>query len=96
MPEKKLKSCPFCGSEKVGLSRELFRPPPELCEIEGHPGQYTSIPRSVISDGWLIECETCGARGPHEYTNPVQSMDKARMSWNQRNHSDGINIFQKK
>lgn len=42
-----------------------------------------------VNDGWLIECEKCGARGPHEYTDPIQCRDKAVELWNERSGDGG-------
>ncbi len=77
-----LNPCPFCGG-KAAIQRESHRPPPELCRTE-RPGEYISIPRSPVNDGWGAECENCGARGPHEYTKPVQNMEQATVDWHRR------------
>ena len=62
-----LKTCPFCGGNAV-ITRECYRPPPELCKKEGHLGQYISIPRSSVNDGWLAECvRLCETYGRAHY-----------------------------
>jgi Lar family restriction alleviation protein len=77
-----LKPCPFCGGE-AKIARETHTPVPDLCRAE-RSCEYRAIPRPSINDGLLMECETCGARGPHEYTTPIQSRETAIAAWNNR------------
>lgn len=82
MTTEKLRACPFCGGAEIIITRETHRPPPELCETDN--GGYRAVPRPSVMDGWIAECRQCGARGPHEYTNPVQSIERAAYAWNAR------------
>jgi len=76
----RLKPCPFCGGKST-VARETHRPTRQL--QTRFDGGFT-IADPIVNDGWLIECEKCGARGPHEYTDPVQTMGQAAVAWNRR------------
>jgi Lar family restriction alleviation protein len=75
-----LAPCPFCGGN-AAIARETYVPTRTIkTKFEG---DFTgALPR--VNDGWLMECETCGARGPHEYKKPIQTAEQARTAWNQR------------
>jgi ParB family chromosome partitioning protein len=75
-----LKPCPFCGGNGV-LARESHIP--TRTAHTRFDGDFT-VAEPRVNDGWLIECETCGARGPHEYTEPKQNPDDAEAAWNKR------------
>jgi hypothetical protein len=82
--------CPFCGGNAL-LSREYYRPtvpyevrPSALAGIRtDHATTHTPL-LPQVNDGWLMECEKCGARGPHEYPAPIQNRDEAVKLWNGR------------
>ena len=41
-------------------------------------------PLPSVNDGWVVECEQCGARGPLKYTTPIQTREQAAALWNER------------
>jgi hypothetical protein len=64
MTDKDLKPCPFCGSRDLCVSREYFNKVTRVfLPIDARDVDYMSSRK--IPDGHLIECGTCGARGPH-------------------------------
>ena len=75
-----LKKCPFCGGA-ASIQRESHTSTRKIT-IPFHGDFTTADPK--INDGWLAECIDCGARGPHEYTEPVQSIEDAAKLWNTR------------
>ncbi|MDR2695627.1 MAG: Lar family restriction alleviation protein [Deltaproteobacteria bacterium] len=78
--DETLKPCPFCGGE-AEVVRETYRP------VERRLlNRWELVTRALplVCDGWLMECRGCGARGPHEYTEPVQSIQEAKTAWNRR------------
>jgi hypothetical protein len=76
----KLGPCPFCGGSAV-FARETHVPTEQIATR--FDGELT-VARPSVNDGWLAECGRCGARGPHEYTKPIQSRETAAAAWNRR------------
>jgi len=76
----KLKPCPFCNSKDAHTSKEYTY---DAYIIEQKDGTPKAVLRK-INVGYLVECNKCGARSPHEYANPIQSREVAIENWNRR------------
>ena len=76
----KLKPCPFCAGEGYTAKETYIHTKKIRTELGGE----FRVACPPVNDGWLIECKECGARGPHEYTKPIQSREKAVFAWNRR------------
>jgi hypothetical protein len=80
--------CPFCGGKARTIARETHIPTRKIKTESVLPLEELTVAMPRVNDGWLVECEDCGARGPHDYTNPIQSMQEAVIKWNKR--AEGI------
>ena len=72
-----IRECPFCGGDAI-FSRVQRPPTVEIVDCE-----YVSSTHHP-HDGHIIECIPCGARSPHDYTEPPQSREQAIDAWNRR------------
>lgn len=83
------KPCPFCGSAGALWTREAHTP---LKKTHTEEVGTIRIAREKIYQGHLVECASCGARGPHEYKKPTQNMQEAQDLWNTRHIEDELKV----
>lgn len=82
-----LKPCPFCGAADALWARESYSP---VKVLQTEEVGVLKVVGEKIYQGHLVECVSCGARGPHEYKKPMQNMQEAQDLWNTRPREDQL------